>query len=199
MIRICLCVLLLTGCAAASGAPGRGGSDAESRYRRCPGSTVLAKLADVSWKPQESRIARHRDLRSRLNLEFPEGAKRILLYSTASHHTTVEFSIVAVRRTSGIWHVDAAGRQARGLLDIEPKDLPRRVHDLSAEDSRRVDGLVADRCLLAGPAFLRDPDIVAGGAAQTLEIIGGRRSAVFGWFGRPTPEAQKLIDLITRD
>ena len=174
-------------------------ADRERGYRSCPGAEVLRKTVDISWKPAESKAAKHRDLRARLKLSFPDGRDRILVHSFGSHHRTVEFSIVAVRRSNGIWHVDEAGEAFDLLLRLGPQALPHKEYDLSATDSKRVDTLIADPCLLAAPTFLRDPNIVAGGALQTLEIATRRRSAVLSWFGLRTPEEEKLIKLIARD
>ena len=198
MIRSCVALLLL----ALGVAPLKGSAppaNAERRFRTCPGSEILAKATDVTWKPQVSKADGHRDLRARLKLDFPDSGDRILLHSIGVHHTAVEFSIVAVRRPDGIWHVDEAGMQSGGLLRLEPEALPHKEYDLSATDSRRVDALIADPCLLAAPTFLRDPNIVAGGALQTLEIATKRRSAVLSWFGLRTPETERLIKLVARD
>lgn len=194
-----LAPLLLASCVSPSTGFDLRATKREAVYKSCPGSEALRKAADISWKPAESKATRHRDLRARLNLGFPEGGARILLYSIGSHHTTVEFSVVAVRRTTGLWHVDEAGQESGGLLRIEPQTLPHKKYDLSARDSRRVDALIRERCLLAAPTFLRDPNIVAGGAYQTLEIVTGRQSTVLSWFGLRTPEVEKLIKLVARD
>lgn len=199
MIRSCPALLLLASCAAPSGGPELRAADAERRYRQCAGSEVLAKAADVSWKPVGSEAARHRLLRARLNLDFPDAGDRILLHSFGTHHGTVEFSIVGVRRPSGIWRVSEAGEMSGGLLPLDPKALPHKAYDLSAKDSRQVDAFIADPCLLAAPTFLRDPNIIAGGAQQTLEITTRRRSVVLSWFGLRPPEAEKLIMLVARD
>jgi hypothetical protein len=191
--------LLLAACVAPPARAASRIADRERIYKGCAGSEVLRKAADISWKPAESVAARHRDLRARLNLPFADRGDRILLHSFGSHHTTVEFSIVAVRRSNGIWHVDETGEESAGLLETKPKALPHKAYDLSAGDSRRVDALIANPCLLAAPTFLRDPNILAGGARQTLEIITRRRAAVLSWFGLRTREVEELIKLVARD
>lgn len=200
MKRSLIALLLLVCCAAPSGgAEPPQTAHAERRYRQCPGSAMLGKAVDISWKARRSVEARHRDLRARLNLDFPEARDRILLHSFGSHHSTVEFSIVGVRRPDGIWDVDEAGQETGGLLPTEPRIFPHKRYRLSAAESRQVDALVADPCLLAAPTYLRDPNIVAGGAEQTLEIVAGRRYVILSWFGMRTPEAEKLIELVARD
>lgn len=198
---LALLLLLLLGC----GEPSRsvatlGPVAAERLYRSCAGSSkVLKKATNVSWRPVKSKIEEHRSLRDRLRLSFPSGSDRILFHSLGSHHTTAQFSVVAVRRGDGIWHADAAGETGPGLLQIPTTATPHKAYDLSREESRRLDGLLKDRCLNAAPTFMRDPNIVSGGALQTLEIETAGDRAVLSWFMIRTPQEEQIINLIAGD
>jgi hypothetical protein len=171
---------------------------AEQVYRACPGGAEIETAADVSWRPTASAVRKHRDLRQRLHLPFPDAGERIFVHSFGSHHGTVEFSVVAVRRPDGIWHVDEAGEEWSALSPTVSHALPHKQYDLSTAQSRRVDAAIADRCLLASPTFLRDPNL-AGGAMQTLEILSKRKHVILGWLGKRTREEEALLQLIARD
>ena len=194
----CAAVLLLAGCAASPKLLA-GGVANEQAFRTCPGADQLSSAANVSWQPLASTVAKHRALRERLRLGFPESRERVLYHSFGRHHETVEFSVVATRDVRGTWHVDQAGEQGPGLLSLPATALPRKTHALTTEESRRIDALIGDRCLHFSPTFMRDPNIVSGGATQTLEIERGGRRTVISWFGSRTPQTDQLLKLIVRD
>lgn len=179
--------------------PAAGPVQLERSYRTCAGASLLRKATDVSWRPAESMIEEHRGLRKRLGLDFPEEGERVFFHSTATHHTSVQFTVVAARRADGLWHVDEAGEEGPGLLQIPVRPLPHKSYDLSASESRRVDALLENPCLGAAPRFLRDPDIMSGGAFQTLDIVTAKRRLTLSWFGLRTREEERLVRLIAKD
>ncbi|MCC2978635.1 hypothetical protein [Sphingomonas sp. IC4-52] len=83
------------------------------------------------------------------------------------------------------------------LADIEPNRMTLE-RSLSSEEGRALDQLLADPCLYASPTFQRNPNIVAGGAEQTMEIETPERRWISSWFGRRTPQQAGVINQITR-
>jgi hypothetical protein len=186
-------------CALPPPGPAPGPAGFERAYRACPGASVLRKATNVSWAPAESMIEEHRALRKRLGLDFPEKGERIFFFSSGTHHTSVQFTVVAARRTDGLWHVDEAGEEGPGLLRIPVSPMAHRSSDLSAGESRRVDALLADPCLRSAPRFMRDSEIMSGGALQTLDIVTAKRRLTLSWFGLRTREEERLVNLIAKD
>jgi hypothetical protein len=164
----------------------------------CPGANASAQAADVSWAPQASRLAEHRALRERLNKLIPEGASRILFWSSGRHHTLVSFSVIAVRDAHGRWRTSGVGEEGPGLSPIEPTPMPPLERELSQEEGRALDQVLADPCLYASPTFRLGPNIVAGGAVQTIEVEMGTRRWISSWFGARTPQQETVVSLIAR-
>jgi hypothetical protein len=131
-----------------------------------------------------------------MKIPLPEGSSRILFFSSGVHHTHVSFSVVAVRDAQGKWRTSGIGEEGPGLLRIEPRPLNALERELSPEESRALDGRLADRCLYASPTFQRNPNIVAGGAVQTMEIETPGRRWISSWHGVRTPQQEAVIDLI---
>ena len=201
-----IAVLLLSACTAA----GRSGTlaqetispqslpfgVAEREFAQCPGADALSRAANVSWEPQSSRLDRHRALRARLNSAVPEGATRILLWSSGKHHTSVSLSIIAVRDARGEWRTSGVGEEGPGLLPIEPRPMDVLDRNLTPEEGRALDQALEDPCLYASPRFQRNPDIASGGAFQTIEIESPGRRWVASWFGARTPQIEAVVNLI---
>jgi hypothetical protein len=186
-------------CALPPPEPAPGPAGLERVYRACPGAGMLRKAANVSWAPAESMTEEHRTLRKRLGLDFPEKGDRVFFFSSGTHHTSVQFTVAAARGPDGLWHVDEAGEEGPGLLRIPVSPIPHKSYDLSASESRRVDALLADPCLRAAPRFMRDPEIMSGGALQTLDIVTARGRLTVSWFGLRTREEERLVNLIAKD
>ncbi|HEX4737035.1 MAG TPA: hypothetical protein VH331_05695 [Allosphingosinicella sp.] len=169
---------------------------AESAFRACPGGETLANTITMSWTPLTGAIVRHRAIRERQHLDFPESGDRILLHSLTMDRATAERSVVASRRADGVWHVDEAGQD---LSRYPVGALPHKAYDLSVEESRHVDALLEDPCLYASPRFIMPKKPSASGAAQRLEIVTSEHQAVLGWFSERTPAEDALVKLIARD
>ncbi len=175
-----------------------GAAALDKAYRKCPGNDILASAVDVAWSPQESAIARHREFRAKKGLTVPEGETRILWFASGGDLGTTTFSVTAVRRQDGIWHVDGVGETQIWIKDTPPTPMPPLNKDLSLADSRALDGMIADRCLLRGPTFQRDPHIVAGGLISTLEIETPKHRWIGGWWGDWTPQEGAITNLLGR-
>ncbi len=171
---------------------------AENAFRACPGGEALAKSATMSWKPLTGATVRHRAIREQQHLNFPETGDRILFYAMNLGEGS-ERSIVATRGFDGIWHVDQAGQKELALAKPIIKALPHKAYDLSAEESRRVDALLADSCLRAAPRFMESRARGAGGPVERLEILTSEYQAVLGWFAVRSPAEDALVKLIVRD
>jgi hypothetical protein len=169
---------------------------AERAYAACPGQDVL-KRAEVRWAtPLRSLIDAHRTLRKQLGAVVPEGERRILWYANGGDLETTTFSVVAVRGANGRWHVTGVGRSQIRIQGAAPTPMARLDRELSAEESLRLDRMLADPCLYAGPRSLRDPNIVAGGLIHTLEVETPEHRWIGSWWGLPTLQEKALSDLI---
>jgi hypothetical protein len=171
---------------------------AERKYAECPGGAKLSQATNVSWEERPSHLSDHRSLRARLNSAMPEGDTRILFWSSGKHHTSVTFSVVAVRDAQGTWRSSGVGEEGPGLLSIEPHPMQVLDRELTAEQSSALDQALADPCLYASPRFQRDPNIASGGADQTIEIESPSGRWVASWFGARTPQIESIIELIAK-
>jgi hypothetical protein len=187
--------LLLALLALAATAPDAAADPAKA-YRACPGQDVLQKAANVGWRPAASQLQAHRELRTKLKAPLPEGPRRILWFASGGDLATTTFSVVVVREAGGLWHSTAVGQNQIWIKDTPPTVLPPMDRVLTAEDSRRLDALLADPCLYAGPTFLRDPNIVAGGLSSTLEIEAPEHRWIGTWHVLPTKQEADIIALI---
>lgn len=197
MLGGCFAVEKARSPAAVMQAAGLNPKAAERAYANCPGASGLASATDVSWSPQVSRLPEHRAFRESIKVSMPEGDSRILFWSSGAHHTMVSSSVVAVRDAVGKWHTSGIGEATSMLAGIKPNRMTLE-RDLSPEEGRVLDQLLADPCLYASPTFQRDPSIVAGGAEQTMEIETAERRSISSWFGRRTPQQAAVIHQIAR-
>ncbi|WP_231022579.1 hypothetical protein [Sphingomonas sp. IC-11] len=132
-----------------------------------------------------------------MKVPLPEGGSRILFWSSGAYHSMVSSRVVAVRDWQGKWHTSGFSEATSMLADIEPSRMTLE-RSLSSEEGRALDQLLADPCLYASPTFQRNPNIVAGGAEQTMEIETPGRRWISSWFGRRTPQQAGVINQITR-
>jgi hypothetical protein len=170
--------------------------DLRHDYQACPGQDVLARAANVGWGRTETLIAAHRTLRDALHVLMPEGTTRILWYANGGDLATTTFSVIAVRGAGGRWHIDGVGQTLIWIQGAQPTPLPRFERELSAEESLRLDHLLDDPYLYAGPTFLRDPNIMAGGLFSTLEVETPRRRWIGAWHVLPTRQESEVLEMI---
>lgn len=182
---------------ASTGVEAQSNRGAERAYTKCPGAKALKQAADVTWEPQDSRLAEHEAFRQRMNAAMPTGETRILFWSYGIHHTSATFSVVAVREADGTWRTSAVGETGPGLLRIDPSATDPLDRTLSVDEGRALDVLLADPCLQASPRFQRNPNIVAGGATQTIEIETEGRRWIASWFGVRVPQTEAIVTAIT--
>jgi hypothetical protein len=166
------------------------------RFAACPGADALARLQNVSWSPQSSRLDDHRKLREELRAPLPEGRSRILYWS---HQDAPYFdvSLVAVRHANGRWHVTQVGEAEGGIAEAGMARLRGVDGQISVKQGRALDKLLADPCLYAAPTFQAYRYPGGGGEIQTLEIETPKRKRVASWVLVNTPQQQAVIDLLT--
>lgn len=184
----------LSASAAASSSPP--GSTNQKAFARCTESSRLGSAADVKWEPADSALRDHEIFRRSLGLTIPDGRPRILWYGNGGDLETTTISVIVVRNPAGIWHIDGVGQSQIWIKGAKPSRLPNIDRDLSAEDSRKLDTLIADPCLTGGPTFQRNPNIAAGGMINTLEVETADGHWIGGWWGAPTAQEQAVIDII---
>lgn len=129
-------------------------------------------------------------------MSVPEATTRILLYGEGGDLYTTRISVVAVRRPYGGWHTSVVSERQLWIPDTDPDIFPQVERDLSADDSRRLDTLLRDRCLYAGPTSLRPRESIVGGLFGTLEVLVPSKRWSGSWYAVPTEQVAKIISLI---
>lgn len=162
-------------------------------YAQCSGQEVVQRAASVSWDRVNSRIDDHRSFRTQLGVPLPEGSRRILWYGVGGDLATATVSVIATRQVEGPWHVSAVGQSQVWIEGTPPTRYPTIDRDLTPEQSRIVDRLLEDPCLYAGPTFLRDPGVAAGGLLSTLEIEMPAHRWIGSWHVLSTKQEADLI------
>lgn len=124
----------------------------------------------ANWTPVPDLRAEHLALWRRLGAEIPQAESQVLIFNTAAHHTTLTWSLVASRGNDGRWRVEQIGEETSSLLRIEPRPFRSRW-DLTDEQGRDLDRLLADPCLSAEPpsAYPLDPPGI-GATFWTMDI-----------------------------
>lgn len=169
---------------------------AQRRFAKCLGAQELKKAVNVTWLAQASKLPDHIKLRERLKVAVPESTHRILFWSSGTHHTRVQFSVIATRTADGTWHTNGVGEESSAMLSIKPETWPAWNRNLTLEAGHALDTLLADPCLYASPRFQRNPNIIAGGAIQTIEIETPERRWIAAWLGTRTPQQDALVNMI---
>ena len=193
-------ILLLLGLAAscASAAPQGAESKAARAYSTCPGQDVLKTVPEVSWGPVETQIKKHRELRSAWNAPLPDGPARILLYASGGDLGTTRISLVAVRDSAGLWHVNQVADSVIWIASAKPQQLTPKDKDLSAAESLAVDKLLDDRCFYAEPTFVGNHAII-GALFTTVEVQTPKHRWRGSWYSTPTAQESALLDLVGKD
>ncbi|MBP7703824.1 MAG: hypothetical protein KA105_00910 [Caulobacter sp.] len=179
------------------------GAAAEERGEAgmCPVSRAAytAELPDAAWDPRTSALPAHEALRSRLGATLPTGATRLLIHTSARHHTLFETSTVAVRGADGVWRVDRVAEESSGLLTIEPKADPAKRWTLPAADGKALDAILADPCFYSEPDFYFDrAQIGHGMAIIDLETASPGHSRLAVQAGVRAGLTGQAIDLILK-
>lgn len=198
-----LSAVSLCGCAAFSqqARPAAEPPTPQQAYAACPGQDVLARAASIRWQQTPAAevgrsLEKHRALRDAWNAPVPEGDVRILWYGEGGDLGTTRISVMAVRRPDGIWHTSGVGDSRIWIEGAKATQMPPMERDLAVDDSRRLDQAIADPCLYAGPTFLRDPNLVAGGQLNALEILTPEHRWSGSWHVLPTLQEKAVISLI---
>jgi hypothetical protein len=165
---------------------------------RCPASVPSwQRLPADAWQSLPSVLAEHRALRSRWQAEMPDAPTMVLVYSQAAHHLTDTFSTTAVRQPDGGWKVEIVGEESSGLLTIEPRAKQTETRWLRGRQARRLDALLADRCLDAEPTYLPHQDEIGAGAMfHTMEILTPGKHRVVEWTLRLRGVNGAIADLV---
>lgn len=101
-----------------------------------------------SWLQPSSLIDRHEALRLRNDRPLPQGSPRILIFEHSNHWSAIESSVVAIRGADGAWRLDRLQEVNAGKARARPT---AESGALSNDAGRRLDALLADRCLDAEP------------------------------------------------
>lgn len=190
-------MILLAGLAAAAMAAELSGgvSAAAAAYAKCPGQDALKDAMRVSWDDKvDSALDLHKKLRAAWNVPIPQGTSRIMVYWSGGDLQTTRTSVIAVRKPDGRWHITQVGDSLVWVPNAKPNPIPLEERDLGAEDSRRLDELLADPCLYGGPTFVGRAAVGAG--SSTLEIDTPKLHWRARWEGALTAQERALLDLI---
>jgi hypothetical protein len=156
---------VLAAAAGATIAPPSAAAAAREQLGRCgPAEATLAKLPDTAWVSSPGAMQDHRLLRQALGEAMPIASTMILVHAHGGDLASTEFSIVVTRGDDGAWHGTAVGRTQIWIPDTPPTILPRKAWTLSADNGRRLDAILDDRCLYAEPGDFHGKDAPAVGA-----------------------------------
>lgn len=140
-------------------------------------------------------IAESLSLRQRLGAGAPQTASSVYVETSAVHHTRVLFSTIATRSEDGVWSVSTVGEETSGLLKINPRPIPERTKQLSAEEGRVLDRLVA-----SPGVFHENPRSVefegVGIPEMTMEIVTPNGRTVIRWRGELKGKAGDVANLV---
>lgn len=186
--------LAVSGVAIASQALGANSGSGADFYHACPGQDAI-KGAKLSWDQKiDSALDRHRELRAAWNSPMPKGESRVLVYWMGGDLETSRTSVIAVRKTDGLWHTTQVGDSVVWIKGAKPTPIPFQEKDLRADESSRLDALLNDACLYAGPTWILRP--VVGGGISTLEIETPKHHWRASWAGALTDQERALLELI---
>ena len=189
--------MVLAAAAALSGTtpPSVNAAPSASPSAQCPAGNVPTDAVTVDWHQRvDSALAQHEELRRAWNAGIPEGASRVLMYYKGGDLATTRVSLIAVRKADGIWHTNEIGDSVIWVAGAKPQPIPTTDRDLSAADSKRVDQLLDDPCLNAGPAFLGRPAVGVG--PTTLEVETPARHWRAAWAGTFSPQEEEIVKLL---
>jgi len=163
----------------------------------CPQSRgALANARGAAWAPAPDARAEHRALRARLGVAMPDAPTMVLFHVDSAHHTRWEGSVVAARGEDGRWSVDRIGEESSQLLTIRARVEPRTERLLSAAEGRRLDALLADRCLYAEPDRQAPRDPGSGPTFFAMHVVTPARSRTVAWSGRSLGVTGAVADLV---
>jgi hypothetical protein len=170
-------------------------SRAAAFYRTCPGQDALKDAMKLSWDEKiDSALDLHKKLRAAWNAPIPQGKSRIMVYWSGGDLETTRTSVIAVRKIDGRWLTTQVGDSVIWLPNAKATPLPLNERDLSADESRRLDQLLDDPCLYAGPTVVGRAAVGAG--TSTLEIDTPKHHWRASWYGALTAQEKALVELI---
>ncbi len=144
--------------------------------------------------------APHEELRNAQHAPLPGAPTQIRLFAAGGHLETDEYSVIATREPHGTWRLDARGR-FQSWADTSRWTAKEPVtRELSYDEGRRLDAILADPCFYAEPATMdglsgNGPPLL-GALVVTLETAspGHHRSAsLIGPVGGLTGEVERLL------
>jgi hypothetical protein len=153
-----------------------------ARYKKvakkhgCPGFAGIDLTVPEPWKAPWPALERHKALRASAGVAPPpERGQRLTISWGGGHHAAVGGSVAIVRSADGIWRGD--GLHSSMSLIPAPDGTPPKPEitkiawDLPAEDSAKMDTLVASPGLAVEPRTIDQTRTVVGGAYMTLEVF----------------------------
>jgi hypothetical protein len=168
---------------------------ADNPYAKCPGRDVLKDATQASWTQKiDSALAKHEELRAAWKAPMPEGRTRVLVYWVGGDLQTNRTSVIAVREADGHWRTSQMGDSVVWIKGAKPSPIRLQERDLGPDESHRLDLVLNDPCLYAGPTFIGRP--VVGGGISTLEIQTPKRQWRASWAGTLTPQERAILELI---
>lgn len=155
----------------------------------------LSATDQRSGRPRSAEPS-HRQLRAKAGIAIPQAATSIWLHFHAAHHTSLKSSLVAVRQRGGKWVLDGVSDSGGGLLNW-PSKLTHFVEPFTADEGRRLDMLLSDRCLTREPEnfpHARSSDV--GSPATSLEIHTPQIRRISAQFGETPGATGRVLDLL---
>lgn len=147
-----------------------------AKKHHCPAFDGADLPLPASWSAPRPALEEHKALRAATDTPPPpEGGQRLMIHWGGGHHARVGGSIAILRGADGLWRGE--GMHSSEIPIPGPNGEPPRptitrvAWTLPADDSARMDALVASPCLPVEPRSITRTSTYIGGTYTTLEVF----------------------------
>ncbi|WP_454758635.1 hypothetical protein [Caulobacter segnis] len=129
-----------------------------------------------SWRTPRPALEEHKALRAKTESPPPpESGQRLMIHWSGGHLEIVHGSFAIVRGADGLWRgegVQTSEIPIRGPNGEPPRPtITKAAWTLPADDSAKMDALVASPCLAVEPRSISRMGSMVGGGHTTLEVF----------------------------
>lgn len=147
-----------------------------AKKHHCPSFDAADLPLPETWKTPAPQLESHRALRAQTQTPPPpESGQRLMIGWSGGHHAFVAGSMAIVRGADGLWRGEGVHTSVipiPGPNGEPPRPTITKVAwTLPAEDSAKMDALVASPCLAVEPCSINRMGTIIGGGHTTLEVF----------------------------
>ena len=146
-------------------------------------------------EPSAPEILRGLEIRRQYGQAIPVAASAIYVDSVAVHHTRSEGSTVVWLGADGRWQLSQVSQTSAGLLKVEARMDYTVTRQLTDEEARTLESLLADESLYRGEVR-RTGAVGVGAPFHVMEIVTPKGQVVYRWDGRLRDKAGMVADLV---